>query len=79
MMPTDATGVGVALGIAVAVLSLLLAVVGAVWWMWRRRNLLRGKITSSASQMGIAFENPSYIKEQNGDTVQVRLVLVLCR
>lgn len=35
----------------------------------RKRNLLGGK---SSSNGRISFENPSYIREQNGDTVQVR-------
>ncbi|KAK3863475.1 hypothetical protein Pcinc_030755, partial [Petrolisthes cinctipes] len=54
--------------IAVVVILLVsLAVVMGVFWA-RKRNLLGAK---SSSNGRISFENPSYIREQNGDSVQI--------
>lgn len=60
------SGVGVAIGGCVVVL-LVTAVILAIFFA-RKKRLLVGK---SSANGGISFENPSYIREQNGDTVQI--------
>lgn len=63
----------------VVILLVSVAVVMGVLWA-RKRNLLGAK---SSSNGRISFENPSYIREQNGDSVQVSMcvcesVVVVC-
>lgn len=59
--------------VVVVVLLCIGVVAGVV--VARKRNLLGAK---SSSNGRISFENPSYIREQNGDTVQVRERKVFC-
>ncbi|XP_064105777.1 Ig-like and fibronectin type-III domain-containing protein 1 isoform X2 [Macrobrachium nipponense] len=60
------SGVGVAIG-GVVVVLLTTTVVVAVFFA-RKKHLFGGKGSANG---GISFENPSYIREQNGDTVQI--------
>lgn len=63
---THGSSVAVAVGVVIAVVLLCVCVVVGIW---ARKNKLL--FTKSASNGGISFENPSYIREQNGDTVQI--------
>lgn len=65
--PAGSNATVVEITVVVVVLLCLGIVAGVV--LARKRNLLGGK---SSSNGRISFENPSYIREQNGDTVQVR-------
>lgn len=68
MSPSGSNATVVEITVVVVVLLCIGIVVGIV--AARKRNLLGCK---SSSNGRISFENPSYIREQNGDTVQVRL------
>ena len=61
----DSSHVGVAVGVVMALLIVLGVVAGAVWFL-RSRHLLGAKHTG-----GVAFENPSYLREVNMDHIQV--------
>ncbi|GLH02720.1 Ig-like and fibronectin type-III domain-containing protein C25G4.10 [Gryllus bimaculatus] len=63
----DAEGspAGVAVGAGLAVVALVALAAAAVWYV-RRRRLLGRK-----SSGGVAFENPSYLREMNMDHIQV--------
>lgn len=66
---TTKGGSDVAVAVCTAVFIVLLCVGVVIGFLWaRKRNLLGGK---SSSNGRISFENPSYIREQNGDTVQI--------
>ncbi|XP_052131232.1 uncharacterized protein LOC127751554 [Frankliniella occidentalis] len=61
----DSSHVGVAVGVVMALLIVLAVVAGAVWFL-RSRHLLGRKHPG-----GVAFENPSYLREVNMDHIQV--------
>ncbi|KAJ1522116.1 hypothetical protein ONE63_002427 [Megalurothrips usitatus] len=61
----DSSHVGVAVGVVLALLIVLGVVGGAVWFV-RSRHLLGRKHPG-----GVAFENPSYLREVNMDHIQV--------
>ncbi|XP_050727678.1 Ig-like and fibronectin type-III domain-containing protein 1 isoform X2 [Eriocheir sinensis] len=63
---TPGSNVVVEITVVVVVLLCIGVVAGVV--VARKRNLLGAK---SSSNGRISFENPSYIREQNGDTVQI--------
>lgn len=60
--------VGVAIAVVLA-LVVVAAVVGATVWFLRNKKMLGLK-----GNGGIAFENPSYLREVNMDNVQVSLM-----
>lgn len=60
----DSSSVGVAVGIVLALIIVAAIVIGAVWFMRTRRMLGR------KSSGGVAFENPSYLREVNMDHIQ---------
>ncbi|KAK7081529.1 hypothetical protein SK128_028299, partial [Halocaridina rubra] len=60
------SNVGVTIG-GVVVILLIITVILAVY-LARKKHILGGKGVANG---GISFENPSYIREQNGDTVQI--------
>lgn len=66
--PSGSNATVVAITVVVVLLLCIGVVAGIV--VARKRNLLGAK---SSSNGRISFENPSYIREQNGDTVQVRV------
>lgn len=57
--------VGAVIGVILALIAVTALVVTAVWFI-RTRNLLGRK-----SSGGVAFENPSYLREVNMDHIQV--------
>ncbi|KDR18237.1 Ig-like and fibronectin type-III domain-containing protein 1 [Zootermopsis nevadensis] len=61
----DSSSVGVAVGIVLALIIVAAIVIGAVWFMRTRRMLGR------KSSGGVAFENPSYLREVNMDHIQI--------
>lgn len=61
----DSSHVGVAVGVVLALLIVLGVVAGSVWFV-RSRHLLGRKHPG-----GVAFENPSYLREVNMDHIQV--------
>ncbi|XP_068232541.1 LOW QUALITY PROTEIN: myomesin-3-like, partial [Palaemon carinicauda] len=60
------SGVGIAIAGVVVVLLTTAVIVGV--FFARKKHLFGGKGSANG---GISFENPSYIREQNGDTVQI--------
>jgi hypothetical protein len=54
----------VAVGIILALIIVAAIIIGAVWFMRTRRMLGR------KSSGGVAFENPSYLREVNMDHIQ---------
>jgi hypothetical protein len=60
----DSSSVGVAVGIVLALIIVAAIIIGAVWFM-RKRHMLGRK-----SSGGVAFENPSYLREVNMDHIQ---------
>nr|CAD7399847.1 unnamed protein product [Timema cristinae] len=62
---SDSSHVGVAVGIVMALIIVAAIVVGAVWFL-RSRRMLGRKSTG-----GVAFENPSYLREVNMDHIQI--------
>nr|CAD7440281.1 unnamed protein product [Timema bartmani] len=62
---SDSSHVGVAVGIVMALIIVAGIVVGAVWFL-RSRRMLGRKSTG-----GVAFENPSYLREVNMDHIQI--------
>lgn len=64
-LENDGSHVGVAVAIVLALLVVSAIVVGAVWFI-RARKMLGVKNTG-----GVAFENPSYLREVNMDHIQV--------
>lgn len=61
--------VGVAIAVVLALVAVAAICAGAVWFI-RTRKLLVSKNSN-----GIAFENPSYLREVNMDHMQVRIML----
>lgn len=61
----DHSQIGVAIGLVFALALVAGMIVGAVWFV-RSRSLLGRK-----SSGGVAFENPSYLREVNMDHIQV--------
>nr|CAD7256254.1 unnamed protein product [Timema shepardi] len=64
-LDSDSSHVGVAVGIVMALIIVAAIVVGAVWFL-RSRRMLGRKSTG-----GVAFENPSYLREVNMDHIQI--------
>ncbi|XP_068081772.1 Ig-like and fibronectin type-III domain-containing protein 2 [Anabrus simplex] len=64
-MDTDSSHVGVAVGVVLALIIVAAIIVGAVWLIRTRRMLGR------KSSGGVAFENPSYLREVNMDHIQI--------
>nr|CAD7603648.1 unnamed protein product [Timema genevievae] len=64
-LDSDSSHVGVAVGIVMALIIVAGIVVGAVWFL-RSRRMLGRKSTG-----GVAFENPSYLREVNMDHIQI--------
>lgn len=62
--------VGVAVAVVLALVAVASICAGAVWFI-RTRKLLVSKNSN-----GIAFENPSYLREVNMDHMQVRKFLL---
>ncbi|KAK7792924.1 hypothetical protein R5R35_008001 [Gryllus longicercus] len=62
---SESSRAGVAVGAGLALVSLVALAAAAVWWVRRRRLL------GSKSQGGVAFENPSYLREMNMDHIQI--------
>lgn len=62
---SESSHAGVAVGAGLAVVTLVALAAAAVWYM-RRRRLLGRK-----SSGGVAFENPSYLREMNMDHIQI--------
>jgi len=58
-LETESTSAGVVVGVILALLIVAGVVVGAVWFL-RVRRMLGHKSTA-----GVAFENPSYLRENN--------------
>ncbi|KAK9739714.1 Fibronectin type III domain [Popillia japonica] len=56
--------VGVAVGVVLALVVVAAIVVGAVWF-------IRTKNMGAKNQGGVAFENPSYLREVNMDHIQI--------
>lgn len=54
-----------AVGIVLALIIVAAIIIGAIWFM-RTRHMLGHK-----SSGGVAFENPSYLREVNMDHIQV--------
>lgn len=65
----DSSHAGVAVAIVLALVVVAAFIVGAVWFI-RTRKMLGVK-----NQGGVAFENPSYLREVNMDHIQVSLQL----
>ena len=63
----NSSHVGVAVGVVLAVLAVLGLLTGAVWFL-KSRQLLGRKHPG-----GVAFENPSYLRELNMDHMQVKI------
>ena len=61
----EGSHIGEAVGIVLALIIVAAIIIGAVWLM-RTRRLLGRK-----SSGGVAFENPSYLREVNMDHIQV--------
>ncbi|XP_046405305.1 Ig-like and fibronectin type-III domain-containing protein 1 isoform X1 [Ischnura elegans] len=61
----DSAHVGVIVGVVLALVIVAAIVVGVVWFL-RSRRLLGAK-----SSGGVAFENPSYLREVNMDHIQI--------
>lgn len=61
----DSSHTGVAIAVVSALLVVAAIIIGAVWFV-RTRRLLGGKNSG-----GVAFENPSYLREVNMDHIQV--------
>lgn len=60
----DSSSAGVAVGIVLALIIVAAVIIGAIWFM-RTRHMLGHK-----SSGGVAFENPSYLREVNMDHIQ---------
>ncbi|GJQ83686.1 hypothetical protein Trydic_g14393 [Trypoxylus dichotomus] len=56
--------VGVAIGVVLALVVVAAIVIGAIWF-------IRTKSMGAKHQGGVAFENPSYLREVNMDHIQV--------
>ena len=69
LLSTEGSDAGLVLGLIVLVLLIIGGVLAVVWYGWKRSKLC----AKAAANGGISFENPSYIREQNGDTVQVSI------
>lgn len=61
----DSSSAGVAVGIVLALIIVAAIIIGAIWFM-RTRHMLGHK-----SSGGVAFENPSYLREVNMDHIQI--------
>ncbi|XP_069682867.1 Ig-like and fibronectin type-III domain-containing protein 1 isoform X2 [Periplaneta americana] len=61
----DSSPVGVAVSVVLAIIIVAAIIIGVVWFM-RTRRLLGHK-----SSGGVAFENPSYLREVNMDHIQI--------
>jgi hypothetical protein len=58
----------VAIGIVLALIIVAAIIIGAVWFMRKRRML------GHKSSGGVAFENPSYLREVNMDQIHVSCI-----
>jgi len=67
----DGSSVGVAVGVVLALIIVAAIIIGAVWFMRKRRML------GHKSPGGVAFENPSYLREVNMDHIHVSCVVKL--
>lgn len=67
----DSSSVGVAVGVVLALIIVAAIIVGAVWFMRKKRML------GHKSSGGVAFENPSYLREVNMDHIHVSCVVVI--
>jgi hypothetical protein len=65
----DSSSVGVAVGIVLALIIVAAIIVSAVWFMRKRRMM------GHKSSGGVAFENPSYLREVNMDHIHVSCVV----
>jgi len=65
----DSSSVGVAVGVVLALIIVAAIIIGAVWFMRKRRML------GHKSSGGVAFENPSYLREVNMDHIHVSCVV----
>lgn len=61
----DSSSVGVAVGVVLALIIVAAIIIGAVWFMRKRRML------GHKSSGGVAFENPSYLREVNMDHIHI--------
>ncbi|GFG31451.1 hypothetical protein Cfor_07805, partial [Coptotermes formosanus] len=61
----DSSSVGAAIGIVLALIIVAAIIIGAVWFMRKRRML------GHKSSGGVAFENPSYLREVNMDHIHI--------
>lgn len=69
-MENDGSHVGVAVAVVLALCVVTAIVIGAVWFV-RAKKMLGVKNSG-----GVAFENPSYLREVNMDHIQVSLTVV---
>lgn len=67
----ESSNAGVAVAVVLALVVVAAIVVGAVWFMRTRRMLCR------KNQGGVAFENPSYLREVNMDHIQVKITIFM--
>ena len=68
----DSSHLGVAVAAVLALVGVAASIVGAIWFV-------RSRKMGAKNQNGIAFENPSYLREVNMDNIQVNIKMIpLC-